>query len=380
MEVEENKINDEIDAMLMEKFQMFNDLCMGEVGLDSSRSIEFEKEANDEAKKLYRCKNSNEHQYSAKTIEDHLIAYEILPSYTFWCHHGQTVGENQLESESLGFHNGNKDEFNEMEAEENKIDDEIDAILMEKFQMFNDLCMGEVGLDSSRSIEFEKEANDEAKKLYRLFEDLQQPLYEGCKASKLPTVVKLLHNALILMTFLLSSREIYAAEFVEKYNQTRGVTKKAKSATHVTLQPLSQMDKGDTSSPTMKRKRNPNARPRGINLVKEVARLKDGEKLGVEFYNNGVVSDNSKSFSKHLGKLIRDRTMCPIRVHSWDEIQPEYLETMWVAVLIEKCFGTQDHNHVVCFGHGVTAKDVWGPQSSKVDLMVEIQEKNQQIN
>jgi len=44
--------------------------------------------------------------------------------------------------------------------------------------------------------------------------------------------------------------------------------------------------------------------------------LKDDEKLGVEFYNNGVVGDNSKAFSRHLGKLVRDCMMCPMRVHS----------------------------------------------------------------
>ncbi|KAJ8422486.1 hypothetical protein Cgig2_016922 [Carnegiea gigantea] len=38
------------------------------------------------------------------------------------------------------------------------------------------------------------------------------------------------------------------------------------------------------------------------------------------------------------------------------------------------------HNHIVCFGHGVTPKDVRGLELSKVDLMIEIQEKNQQIN
>ncbi|KAJ8429282.1 hypothetical protein Cgig2_021835 [Carnegiea gigantea] len=205
---------------------------------------------------------------------------------------------------------------------------------------------------------------------------------------------------------------MYAAECDEKDDQTRGVTKKAKSATHITLQPLSKMgekntqqplisigsgtgngkgqgssngkdqgfgndkgksaaiikptillstnntlshihmettvnnnipnDEGGTSSVIMKRKRNPNARPRGTNLVKEVARLKDGEKLGVEFYNNGVVGDNSKAFSRHLGKLVRDRTMCPTRVHSWDEIQPEYLETMWAVVLF-KGAGIENH-------------------------------------
>ncbi|KAJ8432708.1 hypothetical protein Cgig2_009766 [Carnegiea gigantea] len=40
----------------------------------------------------------------------------------------------------------------------------------------------------------------------------------------------------------------------------------------------------------------------------------------------------------------------------------------------------QDHDHVIYFGHGVTPKDVRGPQPSKVNLMTEIREKNQQIN
>ncbi|KAJ8426981.1 hypothetical protein Cgig2_033929 [Carnegiea gigantea] len=207
------------------------------------------------------------------------------------------------------------------------------------------------------------------------------------------------------------------------------IKQEAKGSTHVTLQPLSKMgekntqqplisissgtsngkdqgssngknqvvgvgkDEGGTSSVTMKRKRNPNARSRGIKLVKEMVK-----KLGVEFYNNGVVGDNFKAFLRHLGKLVHDHTMCPIRVHSWDEIQPEYLDTMWATVveeiisvvdkhpefsqfeLIKKCFGPQDHDYTVCFGHGVTPKDLQGPQPSKVDLVIEIQEKNQQIN
>jgi len=37
------------------------------------------------------------------------------------------------------------------------------------------------------------------------------------------------------MTFLLSLREMYAAKCDEKDDQTRGVTKRAKSATHITL-------------------------------------------------------------------------------------------------------------------------------------------------
>ena len=51
------------------------------------------------------------------------------------------------------------------------------------------------------------------------------------------------------MTFLLTLREMYAAECDEKDDQTKGVTKKAKSATHVTLQPLSKMGEKNTQQP-----------------------------------------------------------------------------------------------------------------------------------
>ena len=89
----------------------------------------------------------------------------------------------------LGFHDGNEDDFNEIEPEKNKIDDEIDAMLMKRFHMFDDLCMGKVCVDSSRSIEFEKEANDEGKKYYRLLEDLQQPLYQDVKLLNCPQLL-----------------------------------------------------------------------------------------------------------------------------------------------------------------------------------------------
>ncbi|KAJ8438325.1 hypothetical protein Cgig2_013373 [Carnegiea gigantea] len=189
---------------------------------------------------------------------------------------------------------------------------------------------------------------------------------------------------------------MYAAECHEKDDQARGVTKKMKSAMHVTLQPPSKMgekntqqplisigsgtsnvkdqgsnngkdqDEADTSSLTMKRKRNPNARPRGMSLVKEAARLKDGEKLGVKFYNNGVAGN--EAYEETLEELEE--------IISTTEKHSKFSQFK----LIEKCFGLQDHDHVVCFGHGVTPKDVRGPQPSKVDLVVEIQEKNKQIN
>ncbi|XP_060217384.1 uncharacterized protein LOC132644790 isoform X5 [Lycium barbarum] len=71
---------------------------------------------------------------------------------------------------------------------------------------------------------------------------------------------------------------------------------------------------------------------RGMNICKKVLRLKPGEKLRVTFYQNRVVGPNHASFSRHLGLLVRDRNMCPLRVHSWLDIEEHKLEHMWKAV------------------------------------------------
>ncbi|XP_060184766.1 uncharacterized protein LOC132614356 isoform X1 [Lycium barbarum] len=71
---------------------------------------------------------------------------------------------------------------------------------------------------------------------------------------------------------------------------------------------------------------------RGMNICKKVLRLKPGEKLRVTFYQNRVVGPNHTSFSRHLGLLVRDRNMCPLRVHSWLDIEEHKLEHMWKAV------------------------------------------------
>ncbi|OIT34191.1 hypothetical protein A4A49_62140, partial [Nicotiana attenuata] len=71
---------------------------------------------------------------------------------------------------------------------------------------------------------------------------------------------------------------------------------------------------------------------RGSNKCKEVASLEVGEKLKVTFYNNRTVGKNSNLFSRHLGKIVRDRNICPLGVASWDRIKEEKLNHMWAAV------------------------------------------------
>ncbi|OIT02316.1 hypothetical protein A4A49_56833, partial [Nicotiana attenuata] len=62
---------------------------------------------------------------------------------------------------------------------------------------------------------------------------------------------------------------------------------------------------------------------RGSNKCKEVASLEVGEKLKVTFYNNRIVGKNSNLFSRPLGKIVRDRDICPLGVSSWDCIKEE---------------------------------------------------------
>ncbi|XP_070044793.1 uncharacterized protein [Nicotiana tomentosiformis] len=71
---------------------------------------------------------------------------------------------------------------------------------------------------------------------------------------------------------------------------------------------------------------------RGKNRCKNVQGLKVGKTLSVTFYHNRVVGKNSTSFVKHLGILVRDRNKCPLRVHSWADIEEYKLDHMWKAV------------------------------------------------
>ncbi|KAH0664072.1 hypothetical protein KY284_029003 [Solanum tuberosum] len=86
---------------------------------------------------------------------------------------------------------------------------------------------------------------------------------------------------------------------------------------------------------------------RGPNLCKVVTGLKPGEKLRVTFYHDRVVEDNHALFSRHLGSLVRDRNMCPLRVHSWTDIEEAKLEHMWGAVTekfdSDDMIGHRDH-------------------------------------
>ena len=65
-------------------------------------------------------------------------------------------------------------------------DDEMQGILRDLYHDFNDI--GSFGHDKQ-----EEEPNNEANRFFRLLKNSADPIYDGCKSSKMSALVKLLH-------------------------------------------------------------------------------------------------------------------------------------------------------------------------------------------
>ena len=77
-------------------------------------------------------------------------------------------------------------------------------------------------------------------------------------------------------------------------------------------------------------------RVRGMKKNKRVAALKNDDRLEVTFYKNWAVGPNHEAFSRHLGWIVRDFNICPVRVHSWKEIGEQEKSHMWAAIKVNK--------------------------------------------
>lgn len=75
---------------------------------------------------------------------------------------------------------------------------------------------------------------------------------------------------------------------------------------------------------------------RGRNKNKKIAALKPSEKLEIQFYNNRAVGKNHSYWSRHLGKVVRDKNICPIRVKTWKAIPESSRQHMWDSVKVVK--------------------------------------------
>ncbi|XP_052176708.1 uncharacterized protein LOC127791014 [Diospyros lotus] len=134
-----------------------------------------------------RCpcvKCNNTYERSHEVVETHITVYGIVQNYTFWYHYGERKGESESESEC----EGEEDDVLETIGEE-----EIHGIMRDFFPTLDALNKNRADFGGSSHNAQKEDPNDEAKKFYWLLTDLEQPLYEGSKSSKLSTIIKLLH-------------------------------------------------------------------------------------------------------------------------------------------------------------------------------------------
>ncbi|CAN1155708.1 hypothetical protein LINPERHAP2_LOCUS20559 [Linum perenne] len=145
-------------------------------GVNEFLDYAFKKNGGAEGIRCPCVKCYNGRQGTRETVRTHLIVNGIVQNYTFWCHHGEKLGE----SLSSPYDNDNTSQTSD-----------------DLHQMLNDLYpddnLNNEGLDTILEDTHNEIPNVEAEKFYRLLKESEEPLYDGCKSSKLTTIVKLLH-------------------------------------------------------------------------------------------------------------------------------------------------------------------------------------------
>ncbi|XP_057250770.1 uncharacterized protein LOC130591463 [Beta vulgaris subsp. vulgaris] len=137
-----------------------------ELGVENFLKYAFEKSGEIEKIKCPCVKCSNASFQSLNMVKDHLLTYGIIEGYTFWYHHGERVGEDTFESQS-------SEEVGDDELLDADNENEMDTILRDFFPN----CSGFAENDSSSELRVE-DPNDDAKKFFRLFDDMQKPLFQ----------------------------------------------------------------------------------------------------------------------------------------------------------------------------------------------------------
>ncbi|GMY20189.1 hypothetical protein FCV25MIE_15428 [Fagus crenata] len=121
---------------------------------------------------------SNRYRRTRAEVERHLLWRGMRRDYTRWHLHGEGNSENDEED-------SDEDEDDSSDDEVQNIDD-IPGMIQHTYPHVMD------GEEESRSEP--QEPNEDVKKFYRLLEESEKPLYEGCeKYSNLAFIVKLMH-------------------------------------------------------------------------------------------------------------------------------------------------------------------------------------------
>ncbi|KAK9158644.1 hypothetical protein Scep_005218 [Stephania cephalantha] len=79
---------------------------------------------------------------------------------------------------------------------------------------------------------------------------------------------------------------------------------------------------------------------RGKNVNKAIAKLDPGEKYPIQFKGGHGVGPNQQYWSRHIGKVACDPTICSVRKKTWKDVSKVEKNHMWDAV--KECFYNSD--------------------------------------
>ncbi|CAN1126779.1 hypothetical protein LINPERHAP1_LOCUS13796 [Linum perenne] len=82
---------------------------------------------------------------------------------------------------------------------------------------------------------------------------------------------------------------------------------------------------------------------RGLNKCRDLAKLNKAEKLPIEFVDGRGVGPNGATFTSHLGVILRDPNIMPIRILKWKCLSEFQLDHLWAAA--QEYFESEDMPH-----------------------------------
>ncbi|XVE51929.1 hypothetical protein DITRI_Ditri02bG0079600 [Diplodiscus trichospermus] len=145
---------------------------------------------------LYPClKCANNDWLVRELVHEHLICNGFPPGYSNWYYHGEPVSSSRSSRSSSRV----LPSFSPQNEHEHIIEDDIEGLLRDAFNMHPNIEDNES--DDHEIDDFGKrergvhneQPNGETAKFYKLLEDMNEPLYEGSKYSKLSFYVRFFH-------------------------------------------------------------------------------------------------------------------------------------------------------------------------------------------
>ncbi|GMJ06915.1 hypothetical protein HRI_004360700 [Hibiscus trionum] len=137
-----------------------------------------------------KCANVNWH--IREVVHEHLVIFGFVSGYRKWIFHGELTSRTASSTSNPPFHHNSRGG--------SLREDDMEGMLRDAFNMHDyhqsvreDCDIGVTDFTEMRRSGCDEEPNGEASKFYNLLNEMNEPLYEGSKYSKLSFCIRLFH-------------------------------------------------------------------------------------------------------------------------------------------------------------------------------------------